>query len=287
MKLNKQKEITIIVPIYNAYNEIINCLDSIMNTVSSLLLIEVLIINDGSSDERIKPLLEKYKQFTIVHNSQNMGYTKTINKAINLAEGKDIILLNSDTITTTGWIESLKSVAYSHEKIGTVTAMSDNAGAFSFPIQGKYNPKPKYMTYNNYAKLIIDQTAMCDIVEVTTGSGFCLYIKGKLIKEIGSFDEVLFPRGYGEENEFCLRAIRNGWKNVISPKTFIFHIRSASFGNEKSKLIEEGLAKVLERYPSYMQNVKKTFSSNSMKNLRAHAQKAVTMMGEEKDLIDG
>ncbi len=96
-----------------------------------------------------------------------------------------------------------------------------------------------------------------------------------LIKQIGYFDELLFPRGYGEENEFCLRAVKQGWKNVISSSTFIFHVRSASFGNEKLKLIEEGLEKILKLYPSYLQNVKKSFTSSSIIELRESVQKAV------------
>jgi len=280
-----EKDITIIIPVYNAFEEVRNCLDSIMNTVSSHENIQVLVMNDGSPDKRIAPMLEKYIQFDIIHNNQNLGYTKNINKGIELAKGKDIILLNSDTIVTEGWVNSLKSVAYSEETIGTVTAMSDNAGAFSFPEQGKHNEKPKLLTYNQYAKAIIKETEKCLPIEVTTGSGFCLFIKGELLKEIGDFDAVLFPKGYGEENEFCLRAIKHGWKNVISPKTFIFHIRSASFGEQKTKLMEQGLKRVLEHYPSYLRNVKKTFSSNQMNLLRESvvlARKKIDTMQAEK-----
>lgn len=265
-------DITIVVPVYNAFEEVRNCLDSIMNTVSSLEHIQVLVMNDSSSDKRMPSMLETYTQFDIVHNIENLGYTKNINKAIELAEGKDIILLNSDTIVTNEWVQSLKSIAYSHPKIGTVTAMSDNAGAFSFPEQGRLNEKPKFLTHNQYAEIIINETQKCQPVEVTTGSGFCLYIKRDLLTEIGLFDAELFPKGYGEENEFCLRAIKHGWKNVISPKTFIYHVRSASFGDQKKKLMDEGLKNVLAHYPSYLRNVKKTFSSVEINILREKAQ---------------
>ena len=263
-------KLTIVIPIYNAYNEVINCIDSVLNTITDLS-IKVLLIDDCSPDKRIKPMLKKYnelKNVEVLYNSKNIGYTNTVNKGIKLSKSQDIILLNSDTITTFNWIEDLRKVAYSDKKIGTVTAMSDNAGAFSFPIQSVPNPKPIKMQYNNYANIILRKSHTVLPVEVPTGSGFCFYIKRELIDSIGSFDHKAFPRGYGEENDFCMRAVANGWKNVIAPNSFIFHIRTASFGNEKEKLVKEGVATVIQRYPEYNQVVQKAFSSQGMKELR-------------------
>ena len=48
-----------------------------------------------------------------------------------------------------------------------------------------------------------------------TGVGFCLYIRRQLIESVGAFDPV-FGLGYGEENDFCMRATRAGFRNVLS-----------------------------------------------------------------------
>ena len=273
----KNINLTIIIPIYNAYNEVINCIDSVLNSLTNLST-KLLLIDDYSSDKRIKPMLKKYNELfnvEVIYNSENIGYTNTVNKGIHLAKERDVILLNSDTIVTFNWINSLRSIAYSKKDIGTVTAMSDNAGAFSFPKQSVSNPKPKKMEYNSYANILLRKSHKVLPVEVPTGSGFCFYIKRDLITNIGLFDHEAFPRGYGEENDFCMRAIQNGWKNVIASNSLIFHIRTASFGNEKDKLVKEGVATVIQRYPNYNEDVQKAFSSKEMTTLRVTTQNAI------------
>ena len=276
----KHLDVTIIIPIYNAYEEVVMCIDSVINTTAHLNC-KIILIDDASPDDRIKPVLKKYgniSNITIIFNETNIGYTNTVNKGIELAKDNDVILLNSDTITTYNWVENLYKTAYSNPLVGTVTAMSDNAGAFSFPESGIANPKPDKMPYNNYANIILRETVKCLPVEVPTGSGFCFFIKRDLINEIGLFDHEAFPRGYGEENDFCMRAKSIGWKNVITPYVFIFHVRTASFGDEKTKLVEEGVSIVLERYPSYLEEVKNAFNSTSIRYLRKMVKKAIEII---------
>jgi hypothetical protein len=85
---------------------------------------------------------------------------------------------------------------------------------------------------------------------------------------------VAFPRGYAEENDFCMRAVNAGWRNVIAPAAFVFHHREASFGAEKERLLAAGMKVIKQRYPDYIQRVKDAFSSWAMENLRKAAQRA-------------
>ena len=77
--------------------------------------INVLIINDNSSDKKIDKLLAKYKDcknIKIISNDTNLGYTKTINLGINISNNDDVVLLNSDTIVSPGWLEGLVNTAF-------------------------------------------------------------------------------------------------------------------------------------------------------------------------------
>lgn len=262
---------TIVIPVYNAATEVIQCLESLyLHTVFHNT--KVIIINDGSSDPSIKAIVDSYSDrpnTSVYHNDINIGYTKTVNRGISLADDEsDIILLNSDTRLTSYWLEGLRATAYSSPTTGTVTAMSDNAGAFSFPLMNQANSVPAYFTENEYAAHIINCTFDCAPVEVPTGSGFCFYIKRSLINSIGTFDEILFPRGYGEENDFCMRAIEAGFKNLITPWSYVYHARTASFKGEKAKLVEEGVSKVITKFPHYPAEVKKAFNGEKIGMLR-------------------
>jgi tetratricopeptide (TPR) repeat protein/GT2 family glycosyltransferase/glycosyltransferase involved in cell wall biosynthesis len=243
--------ITIVIPIFNAYEELRNCLQSVIEHTS--IDARLLLIDDASTDERMSSLLEwaaTYSNIDVVRNEQNLGYTKTINRGIELAGDDDIVLLNSDTMVGPRWLQNLKVAAYHDVDIATVTAMSDNAGAFSVPNMGSANQLPNWLNFAEVARSIAHHSATL-YPEVPTGNGFCLYIRRAVFKDIGMFDEAAFPRGYGEENDFCMRALRAGWRHIIDDRTLVRHVRSASFKGEKAALYESGRKVVDERYPEY------------------------------------
>lgn len=261
---------TVVVPVYNAPAEVRDCLRSVIKH-TDLLRNRLLVIDDGSPDPEVAPMLAEFEGqpgVTILRNEPNIGYTKTINRGIREASGNDVVLLNSDTVVTPKWLEGLRAAAYSRPRVATVTAMSDNAGAFSFPGFNAYCPKPAHMSHEDYALLLTQAAAGCTPPEVPTGSGFCMYIRRSLLDECGLFDEEGFPRGYGEENDFCMRALKAGWVNLISPWSFVYHVRTASFKGEKAALVKAGVDVVTKRYPDYADLVKAAFATPEMHALR-------------------
>ncbi|KUY88122.1 hypothetical protein WS47_22245 [Burkholderia territorii] len=271
------RDVTVIVPVYNALNESIACIESVIAN-SDPEHMRLLIIDDGSPDQRVFPALSKFDgigNVTVVRNERNIGYTKTVNRGLKLAGRDDVVLLNSDTVVTPNWLLGLKIAAYGPDSVGTVTAMSDNAGAFSFPVPGRANPKPDGMSYDEYASVVLSGSTAKDPIELPTGNGFCMYIKRELVDKVGVFDEEAFPRGYGEENDFCMRGLKAGYKNLLSPWSFVFHVRTASFKGEKAKLVAEGNAALEKLHPDYPGRVREAFSSSAIKDLHSAVQAAV------------
>lgn len=264
------RPVTIVVPVYNAPDETRDCLESLRKTIEPGAA-RIIVLNDASPDPRIRALLEEWRNeagFEIVHHSKNMGYTANVNTGLAMAGDDDVVLLNSDAIATRGFLEGLQRAAYARADIGTATAMGDNAGAFSFPEFNAPNPKPQGITHDAHAAAILERTSHLPPVEVPTGSGFCMYIRRDMIEAIGAFDESAFPRGYGEENDFCMRGLRAGWRHVISPYAYVFHKRSASFGDAKDALVKAGVDTVTRRYPDYAERTKAAFGSEEMSALR-------------------
>ena len=87
-------------------------------------------------------------------------------------------------------------------------------------------------------------------VDVPTTVGFAMYIRRACLDEIGLFDAETFGRGYGEENDWCLRATKLGWRHVLACDTFVYHEGKVSFGVGSAD--EEGkFALLTERYPDF------------------------------------
>ncbi len=262
---------TVVIPVYNAPIEVRDCLRSVIKH-TDLSRNRVLVIDDGSPDKTVPPMLAEFAGvpgLTLERNDLNIGYTRTVNRGLDLAGQDDVVLLNSDTVVTPRWLEGLRAAAYCRDKVATVTAMSDNAGAFSFPEYNAFCPRPAHLSAEEYAILLTQATAHCTPPEVPTGSGFCMFIRRAVLDDCGSFDHEAFPRGYGEENDFCMRALRAGWVSLVSPWSFVYHIRTASFKGEKAALVKSGVDVVTKRFPEYAGLVKAAFAGAEMAELRS------------------
>ncbi|AFZ45406.1 glycosyl transferase family 2 [Halothece sp. PCC 7418] len=259
------RDIAIIIPIYNAREEVLNCIASVLKHTKRQF--KLILIDDGSTDTKLISTLRdydtKFPEITLHQNRRNLGYTPSINKGIAIAGEADVVLLNSDTIVTPRWLDNLQVAAYSAADISTVTALSNNAGAFSVPKDRKVNSIPSWLDEESFARLVT-QESLALYPEIPTGNGFCLYIRRDALNNLGFFDEEAFPRGYGEENDFCLRALTRGWRNIIDDRTLVYHIRSASFGEHKAELVKSGRKIIDQRYPEYAKAVRNAFTDSPL-----------------------
>lgn len=254
-KINMQ--IDIVVPVYNAYDELQTCLESLFK-YTNFTENRLILVNDSSSDPRIKLLLENSKRenpgknILVFHNLKNMGFSSNVNLGMAQSEVNDVLLLNSDTRVTKNWLSKIITCAYSIEKIGTVTPLSNNATLCSVPNFCQENKLPKGIDVDQMAALV-EECSLRKYPRITVANGFCMYIKREVIKAIGNFDAETFGRGYGEENDFCNRAEQKGYIHVMCDDTYIYHSGTKSFASkEKKSYIKEHDRILYERYPEQM-----------------------------------
>ena len=246
----------IIVPIFNAYEDVVTCVERLLTYTPKDA--GIILIDDASSDPRIREFLGQHAHrpnFQIILSDENRGFTRSVNAGITAAGDCDVVLLNSDARVTPGWIAGLRRAAGADARICTVTPLSDRAGAFSAPRIGNENTLPPGVDEHEFA-VAVRRRGKGLYPSVPTGNGFCMYVRRAAIKEIGLLDDVAFPRGYGEENDFCMRAERAGWRHVIDDRTYVFHERSKSFGSSKDDLMIAGRKVVDQRYPEYGRRIR-------------------------------
>jgi GT2 family glycosyltransferase len=258
----------IVVPIYNAAQCVQRCIAAVLRWTQGPA--RLILIDDASDDPGIAPLLAQYAGLpgvTVLRNPRNLGYTRTSNLGIELAGGADVVLLNADTEVGPRWLDRLRLTAYADPAIGTVTAVSDNAGAFSVPELERYCPIPSRWTLTQAQRALLQQVGGC-LPELPTGNGFCMHIKRAMLDRIGILDAAAFPSGYGEENDLCQRAERVGFRHVIAGDVFVHHERSASFGDaRRAALGAQGMTVLRARYPDYEAKVGATLYSFSRRVL--------------------
>ncbi len=248
---NEQKHVDVLIPVYNGLHETLECIDSVLkarklnHTPHRLVVIEDATPVPALA-KALKVLAGKGK-ITLVNNAVNMGFIRSMNRAMALSPGKDVVWLNADTRVHGNWLDRLRNVAHSSADIASVTPFTNNGELMSFPQSRISHVMP---TAHEQAELdeLAQHVNACPI-EIETGCGFCLYIKRAALDQVGYLDEVHLARGYGEETDWCLRARSFGWRHMGAPNVFVAHEGGISFGAEKTLRVAQNNAILRLRYP--------------------------------------
>ncbi len=241
--------VDVIVCIHNALDDVRRCLNSVLE--HSPQPYSLIIVDDGSA-EQTKKYLENFSErhgVTLICNDSARGYTRAANQGLQRSTGEYAVLLNSDTIVADQWMGRLVMCLESDPKIGLVGPLSNTASWQSVPEieeRGDWaeNKIPVGQNVDSMAKLIAESSGRLYPI-IPFLNGFCLMIKRRLIEEIGLFDENNFPQGYGEENDYCLRARAAGWKLAVADDTYIYHAQSKSYSHDRRKRLSAKAGAIL------------------------------------------
>lgn len=200
-------------------------------------------------------------------NAANLGFVASANRGMAHRPGHDVVLLNSDTEVPPGWLQRLRNAAYRRKDIGTVTPFSNCGSLASYPVPNEENLLPANLSLERLDRLF--QTANAGMtVDIPIGVGFCLFIRRDCLDDTGAFDETAFGKGYGEENDFCLRASRRGWTHVLAADCFVYHQGRGSFGDEKDARVRQAYALLVERHPHYPGLIQRHFADDPARPFR-------------------
>jgi GT2 family glycosyltransferase len=266
--------IDIVVPIYNAFDELNRCLISLEKNQQGIN--QILLINDASTDLRISPLINDFalrNHWDVIESNINRGFVKTAN--IGLKESfENTILLNSDTIVTKNWIFAFQNALRSSNIIGTITPWSNNAEICSIPKFLYNNKVPKNCDlvsttlYNDWSP---------EYPELPTAVGFCMLVSQLAKSQVGYFNETQFGHGYGEENDYSLRVKEKGLKNILCDNAYVAHSGNKSFVDLGLKPNQKTMNKLLELHPEYLNQIHEYIENDPLQELR---NKIIMLLGK-------
>ncbi|MFT4538179.1 MAG: GT2 family glycosyltransferase [Planctomycetota bacterium] len=243
--------VDIVVCVHNALDDVKLCLASVLEHCSAR---QSLIIVDDGSDADCRDYLQAFSRANdalLRRHPSARGYTKAANAGLRASSAPYVVLLNSDTIVTPDWIPSMLACMRSSSSIALVGPLSNAASWQSVPelldAKGDWsvNHDPKGTTPNEMAN-IVRAASKHVYPRVSFLNGFCFMIDRRLIDTIGLMDEDAFPRGYGEENDYCLRAGNAGFELAVADQTYVFHSKSKSYTHEVRRELAEKAGKILQ-----------------------------------------
>lgn len=255
------KNVSIIVPVYGDWESLEENIKALKKYISRSSQHEVIFANDcgpevDEIEQSILQLIQDRDDFKYHRNEKNLGFVKNCNNAVfQLADQEnDILLLNSDAVVTSGFLKKMQNVLYNQPNIGAVCPRSNAATIFSVPM--KPQPGRVYTMMESYKIYKKIKWRLPKYYISPIAHGFCMMIRREVIDKYGLFDEV-YGKGYGEENDFCMRLKREGWRCAVANKAYVFHYKARSFSEERRAVEVPKNEKILDkRYPEFRQLVR-------------------------------
>lgn len=241
----------VVIPVYRGLAATLDCLRSVLATVGEES--RIFVVDDASPEPELAAALDGFAaagRIRLIRHDRNRGFPAAANAGIRAAGDRDVVLLNSDTRVAPGWLAALRAAAHAAADIGTATPISNDATILSYPRANAANPMPDAAQTRRLAALARAANAG-RTVDIPTAHGFCMYIRRDCLAAVGLLREDVFAQGYGEENDFSLRARHLGWRHVAVPGVFVAHLGGGSFGAARQQLIARNLARLNRLHPGY------------------------------------
>ena len=228
---------SVVIVNYNVEHFLDQCLDSVRRASANCSL-EVLIVDNNSVDGSLAMLAEKYTEYPVIANKENVGFSCANNQAMRIAQGEYVLLLNPDTVVAENSFSKVIAFMDEHPNAGGLGVhMIDGKGNF-LPESKRGLPKPMVAFYKIFglAKLFPkskrfgqyhlghikeDETSKIDVL-----SGAFMLMRKTALDKVGLLDEDYFM--YGEDIDLSYRIQKGGFDNYYYPETSIIHYKGES-----------------------------------------------------------
>lgn len=223
---------SIVIPTYNGVALTVACLAAVQSTVPPDFGVEIVVVDDGSTDDTwdvVTRLAKQDDRIKPVRNETNRGFIDACNRGASVAEGEILLFLNNDTEPEAGWLPPLLGTFRNHPAVGAVGAKLvypdgrlQEAGAVVFRDGSGANfgrgDDPDHPLFN-YVR------------DVDYCSGAVLATERSLFREIGGFDARYRP-AYYEDTDYCLAVRQHGFRVLYQPDADVIHHEGGSSGGD-------------------------------------------------------
>jgi GT2 family glycosyltransferase/Flp pilus assembly protein TadD len=219
---------SIIIPVWNRAELSKQCLMALA-AVTVGITYEVIIVDNGSTDETPWLLGALIGDVRVITNTTNLGFAKACNQGAAAARGKYLVFLNNDTIPLKGWLMPLVTEVEEHADVGIVGSKLLYADG-TVQHAGIVLDRQHRLPYHIYRSFASEHPAVNQRREFQAVTGACCLIRRTNFEEVGGFDES-FVNGF-EDVDLCMKVGEKGLKIVYQPRSVLYHLEGQTPGRK-------------------------------------------------------
>ncbi|MGD9494005.1 MAG: glycosyltransferase family 2 protein, partial [Bacteroidales bacterium] len=227
-------KLSVVIVNYNVEHFLEQCLASVRLAMKGIDG-EVFVVDNNSVDGSVQMVKNKYPEFILIDNKENLGFAKANNQAIRQSRGEYILLLNPDTVVEeTTFSKVIDFMDRTPDAGGLGVMMVDGKGKF-LPESKRGLPTPEVSFYKifglsslfprskRFGKYHLSYLDKQKIHQVEVLSGAFMLLRSETLDKTGLLDETFFM--YGEDIDLSYRILKAGYKNYSFPETRIIHYK--------------------------------------------------------------
>ncbi|MBW8035672.1 MAG: glycosyltransferase family 2 protein [Planctomycetes bacterium] len=234
-------DVSIIIVNWNTRARLRNCIKSIIENAGPIEY-EIIVVDNASTDASVEMVKDRFPSVVVIANDDNRGFASANNQGIEVAMGRYVLLLNSDTLVGESAIAK------------TVTYADKNPEAAVVGCQVWKDMETIQMTcfrFTNLFNLMLRETGLATFFrnnrilgsqwmhwwkrdtekQVDVVSGMYMLVRSTAIDHVGPMDESFYM--YYEETDWCYRFHKAGWKSLFYPGAKIIHIHGGGSSSNK------------------------------------------------------
>jgi GT2 family glycosyltransferase len=246
-------DVSIIIVNWNTKDLLQNCLRSTLEQAGDVDY-EIVVVDNASSDGSAEMVKQIFPQVKLIENTENHGFAAANNQGMAIAQGRYVLLLNSDTVILDNAIAKTVAFADDHPDAAVVGCRVLNPDrtlqptCFMFPSLLNMLLSTIYLNKLFSKSRFFGRERMTwwhrnDEREVDVVTGCFMLVRQEAIKQVGMMDERFFI--YGEETDWCYRLKQAGWRILFTPNAHIIHLGGASSKQIKSEMVLQLRASIL------------------------------------------
>jgi GT2 family glycosyltransferase len=228
--------VSIIIPAYNGRKLTEACLESLLRTLPATFCGEIVVVDDGSTDDTARTLsswAESHPSLRILRNQKNRGFVDACNDGAGAATGKILVFLNNDVVLLPGWLGPLLRIFHDFPKAGAVGAKLISPDGTLQEAGGVVFSDGSAMNFGR-GQAELEAPLFNFVREVDYCSAALLATPRALFEELGGFALEYRP-GYYEDTDYCFRLRERGFAVYYQPECAVVHREGNTAGRDESK----------------------------------------------------